>query len=59
MNGTCCAGDVTSDGAVDLSDLNLVLANFGQATAEGDTNGDGVVDLQDLNLVLAQFGAGC
>lgn len=59
VNGTCCAGDVTSDGAVDLSDLNLVLANFGQATAEGDTNGDGVVDLQDLNLVLAQFGAGC
>lgn len=52
-------GDVNGDGSVDLADLNLVLANFGQTTSVGDANGDGVVDLADLNLVLANFGASC
>ena len=51
--------DVTGDGQVNLGDLNLVLANFGQQTDVGDTNGDGVVDLADLNAVLAAFGEIC
>jgi hypothetical protein len=54
------SGDVNGDGAVDLADLNLVLANFGQASPAGvipgDANGDNAVDLADLNLVLASFG---
>ena len=54
-----CPGDVTSDGTVDLADLNLVLANFGQTTTDGDTDGDGVVNLIDLNAVLANFGSAC
>ncbi|MFU8829054.1 MAG: S8 family serine peptidase [Phycisphaerales bacterium] len=54
-----CPGDVTGDGNVDLGDLNLVLANFGQQTSQGDTNGDGIVDLADLNTVLANFGSSC
>ncbi|MFU8828462.1 MAG: hypothetical protein ACNA8P_03405 [Phycisphaerales bacterium] len=54
-----CPGDVTGDDQVNLADLNLVLANFGQTTDEGDTNGDGVVDLADLNTVLANFGTSC
>lgn len=54
-----CPGDVNGDGAVNLADLNLVLANFGQATSEGDANADGVVDLADLNLILSQFGQSC
>jgi hypothetical protein len=54
-----CPPDVTGDNEVDLADLNLVLANFGQTTASGDTNEDGEVDLADLNAVLASFGTGC
>lgn len=54
-----CPGDVTGDGSINLADLNLVLANFGQTTPEGDTNGDGVVNLADLNAVLAAFGTNC
>jgi len=54
-----CPADVTGDGSVNLADLNLVLANFGQTTTDGDTNGDGVVDLADLNAVLAAFGQVC
>ena len=54
-----CPGDVTGDNQVNLADLNLVLANFGQKTSEGDANGDGIVNLADLNLVLAAFGLVC
>lgn len=54
-----CPADVTGDGGVDLADLNLVLANFGQATGDGDATGDGEVDLADLNAVLGAFGVGC
>ncbi len=54
-----CPSDVTGDGAIDLADLNTVLANFGQASESGDTNDDGVVDLADLNAVLAAFGTAC
>lgn len=56
---TGCPADVDGSGAVDLADLNLVLGNFGQMTAEGDTNGDGEVDLADLNTVLSAFGEPC
>lgn len=52
-------GDANGDGSVDLSDLNLVLANFGQTTSNGDVTGDGEVNLADLNLVLANFGQSC
>jgi hypothetical protein len=54
-----CPADVNGSGSVDLADLNIVLANFGQATSDGDTNGDGNVDLADLNAVLAAFGSDC
>ncbi len=54
-----CPGDVDDSSGVDLADLNLVLANFGQSTTSGDTNGDGEVDLADLNAVLAAFGTSC
>src|SRR5690606_12444265 len=52
-----CPADVTGDGAIDLADLNTVLASFGQATNIGDTNGDGTLDMDDLNTVLGAFGA--
>lgn len=54
-----CVGDVTGDRSVDLADLNLVLANFGQATSDGDADGSGEVDLADLNIILANFGGTC
>ena len=68
--GLPCLGDVTGDGQVDLADLNLVLANFGEGAEPpvgggdpippaGDANGDEVVDLADLNIVLGNFGGSC
>lgn len=54
-----CVADLDSSGVVDLSDLNAVLANFGETSLVADTNGDFVVDLADLNTVLALFGQSC
>lgn len=56
-----CPGDVTGDLAVDFSDLNAVLNDFG-LSGEGllaDLDGDGDVDFTDLNEVLAFFGTFC
>ena len=52
-----CLGDVNEDGATDLTDLALVLADFGCAGGcAADVSGDGNTDLSDLALVLAYFG---
>lgn len=56
-----CPGDTNADGLVNFSDLNAVLASFGQSGTiiPGDVNGDGQVDFADLNLVLSNFGLSC
>lgn len=70
VSGSCCPGDSNGDGAVDLADLNEVLAHFGEGTQPpigpnpiipeaGDVNGDDRVDLEDLNIVLGAFGQPC
>ena len=49
--------DVNQDGVVNILDLTLVAANFGeQGENASDVNGDGVVNIQDLVLVAAAFG---
>lgn len=56
-------GDITGDGAVDLNDLAIVLANYGVPSGatyeDGDLDGDGDVDLADLAIVLAAYGTAC
>lgn len=56
-----CTGDLNGDGAIDLADLSILLANFGAAGApeQGDLNGDGQVDLADLSILLTVFGQLC
>jgi cytochrome c peroxidase len=60
---TCpCPMDLNSDGDVDLADLAIVLAHFGQSEAapeDGDLTGDGTIDLMDLTQLLSRFGIGC
>ena len=54
------SGDANLDGQVDVNDLTIVLAHFGQSSGmtwyTGDFNGDGEVDINDLTIVLANFG---
>jgi hypothetical protein len=52
------AGDVNGDGAVDVDDLLLLLADWGctGAGCVGDLNGDGDTNTADLLLLLADWG---
>ena len=56
-----CPGDTNGDGIVNFTDLNAVLASFGESGEgiAGDVNGDGLVNFADLNAVLANFGVKC
>jgi hypothetical protein len=49
-------GDVNGDGVVDVLDLLLVLAAWGNTSGPEDINGDGVVDVLDLLALLAAWG---
>ena len=56
-----CAEDIDGNGAVELGDLALLLAAFGQ-TGSGlpaDIDGSGEVDLTDLARLLAAFEQPC
>ncbi len=61
--GPLCPGDVNADRIADLSDLSIVLANFGVAEnavrIEGDLDDDSAVNLDDLMQLLAAFGCTC
>lgn len=51
-------GDANGDGSVDLLDLDILGASFGQSPAtleQGDFNGDNVVDLLDLDILGQNF----
>jgi autotransporter-associated beta strand protein len=52
------SGDCNLDGVVNLTDLNVLKANFGSGTTwgTGDVNYDGSVNLLDLNLRNANAG---
>ncbi|WP_145446231.1 carbohydrate-binding protein [Mucisphaera calidilacus] len=53
------AGDVDLSGRVDLLDLSILAAHFGDTgvlPSEGDLNDDGVIDLLDLSILASNFG---
>ena len=56
---TKLAGDVNSDGTVNIADLVLVASNLGQIGENAaDVNSDGVVNIADLVLVAGALGEG-
>ena len=61
VGGVACDGDTNGDLVVDFTDLNTVLASFGQSGSglPGDLDNSGTVDFADLNEVLANFGQTC
>ena len=58
-------GDLNGDGAVTVSDIGIMIANFGRAEGgpdwnpDADLNGDGVITVSDIGLVVVQFGTLC
>ncbi|GGL07194.1 hypothetical protein [Deinococcus radiotolerans] len=47
--------DLNGDGKIDLTDLALLMNNYGKATSLGDLDGSGKVDDADLKLFSAQY----
>jgi probable HAF family extracellular repeat protein len=60
--GLSC-GDLNGDGAVDQSDLGILLADYGCSAGlgecPGDTDADGDTDQSDLGVLLANYGKAC
>ena len=53
-------GDANGDGVVDVADLGILGANFGESgltVSEGDFNGDGIGDVADLGIIGANWSA--
>lgn len=55
----CNAADVTGDGLLDLSDVNLFINAFLTGGSQADLNNDGVFDLFDINQFVSAFLMGC
>lgn len=53
-------GDVNGDGAVNFTDLNILLSGFNMTgfCMQGDVDGDGAIGFADLNRLLSNFNAG-
>jgi hypothetical protein len=51
-----CPADIVRDCIVNVNDLLLLLAEWGDSDSVADINGDGVVDVNDLLLLLAAWG---
>lgn len=49
-------GDLNGDNAVDVTDLSIMLSNFGTSNAVADINKSGSVDIFDLSILLTNFG---
>jgi hypothetical protein len=58
-----CPGELDGDGTVGLSDLALLLSNYGMLEGatyhDGDLTDDGAVNLSDLSALLAVYGTPC
>ncbi len=51
-----CPADITEDEIVNVSDLLMVIAQWGQS-GDADISGDGIVDVTDLLEVVGSWGA--
>ena len=53
-------GDLNSDNTVNVTDLSILLSNYGTTTSTSlnaaDINGDGVVNVLDMSILLSNYG---
>lgn len=55
-----CPGDFNEDGAINVNDLLILLAEFGCSNAcVTDMNGDGLVSATDATIFFGLFGTSC
>jgi len=49
-------GDLNSDNSVNVTDLSILLSNYGTANSTADINSDGTVNILDLSALLSHYG---
>jgi hypothetical protein len=53
-----CLADLSQNGVVDIADVLMLIATWGETCSLGDLNGDNTVEVQDLLYLIAAWG-GC
>jgi hypothetical protein len=49
-------GDLNNDNVVNISDLSILLSNYGTSNSAADINSDGSVNILDLSVLLSHYG---
>jgi len=49
-------GDLNSDNSVNVTDLSILLSNYGTANSTADINSDGTVNILDMSILLSNYG---
>ena len=49
-------GDLNNDNRVDVTDMSILLSNYGTTNAAADVNGDGAVNVLDMSILLSNYG---
>ena len=51
-----CSADITSDGYVNVTDLLVVIDQWGSTDSPADVTQDGIVDVSDVLLIIGNWG---
>ena len=49
-------GDLNNDNTVNVTDLSILLSNYGTSNSTADINSDGTVNILDLSALLSHYG---
>ena len=49
-------GDLNNDNSVNVTDLSILLSNYGTSNTAADINSDGTVNILDLSALLSNYG---
>jgi hypothetical protein len=49
-------GDLNNDNTVNVTDLSVLLSNYGTSNSAADINTDGTVNILDMSILLSHYG---
>lgn len=49
-------GDLNGDNTVNVTDLSILLTNYGTSSSTADVNSDGTVNVLDMSILLSNYG---
>jgi|GEM_PF-6288128 len=49
-------GDLNNDNTVNITDMSILLSNYGTTSSTADINGDGTVNVLDMSILLSHYG---